>query len=106
MAFPTTPTPGQQVEEPAGSGQWWQFHPGPPPTWERIAGPAVAAGRYENTYSGATWIVGHNLGETYVSVQCVDAAGNVIIGDPAFTSTAVLTVTFSEPVTGTAVVRR
>lgn len=103
MAFPTNPSPGD-IHTENGKVYIYVTVP-PPPTWDLI-GTAGPEARYENTYSGAVWTVGHNLGQRYVAVQCLDAAGNVMIGDPNFTSNAVLTVTFSEPVTGTAVVRR
>lgn len=107
MAFPATPTLGQQVENPAGSGNWWVcVDIGPPPRWDRLPEAPAAGDRYENTYAGAIWTVGHSLNQRLVSVQTVDSAGNLIIGDPDYTSVNVVTLTFSESVSGTAVIRR
>lgn len=100
MAFPTTPAPGDRHTE---NGIIYEFRT-PPPRWDLI-GPETG-GRFEQTYTGSVWTIAHNLGQKYVSVQCVDSTGNLIIGDPDYDTINVTIMTFSQSVTGTAVVRR
>lgn len=101
MAFPSNPTPGQTHDE----GGFRYVFATPPPRWDLVGPVPSAGGRFEHTYSGAVWTIGHSLGQRYVSVQCVDNAGNFIIGDPDYSTTAVVIMTFSQSVSGTAVVR-
>lgn len=103
MAFPATPNPGDRHTE---GGLIYEFRT-PPPRWDLIGpAPAAAEGRFENNYSGDVWAVGHNLNQRLVSVQVVDDSGTVCIPSVDYTSVNVVTLTFSEPVTGTVVVRR
>lgn len=104
MAFPSSPSAGDRHTE---AGLIYEFRT-PPPRWDLIGpAPAAAEGRFENDYGPAdVWAVGHNLGQKIVSVQVVDTAGTVCIPSIDFTSINVVTLTFSEPVEGTVVVRR
>lgn len=103
MSFPTSPNPGDLWTE--NGIQFVYVTTPPPPRWDRTA--AVPTGdRYQNNYSGTTWLITHNLNQQYVSWQAVDGAGNTVMGDPTFTSANVLTLTFNQAVTGTAIIRK
>lgn len=52
------------------------------------------------------WVVPHNLGMQYVSVLTVSNTGNWIIGDVDWVSTIRCDITFSQAVSGTAVIRK
>lgn len=47
------------------------------------------------------WMLNHNLG-TFPSVTTVDPSGRVILGEVAYLSDNVITVAFSQPVSGNA----
>ena len=59
----------------------------------------------QNTAS-ATWTISHNLNQRYVDVQVIDSAGNSVWASIEYTSTNVVTIGFSAPIVGTAVIRR
>lgn len=61
---------------------------------------------YEQEDAATTWTIPHNLGQRYVLVQVIGDTGNTLIGDTAYTSNDVVTLTFSNAVAGTAIVRR
>jgi hypothetical protein len=52
------------------------------------------------------WIIPHNLGRQFVNIQVVDNSGNTLIPSPEYTSVNVVTLTFANPVQGTAIIRR
>lgn len=58
------------------------------------------------TTANTVWSLPHNLGQRFVSIQTIDDAGNLIIGDPNYVDANNATVTFSRAVAGTAVVRK
>ena len=51
----------------------------------------------------ATWTVIHNLGRD-VQVRCVDDGDNNIVGEPFNDSSNQITITFTTPVAGIAIV--
>jgi len=59
----------------------------------------------QNTAS-AVWTIPHNLGQQFVDVQIIDNAGITSTADIAYTGIDVITITFSVPMTGTAIIRR
>lgn len=56
--------------------------------------------------ASAVWTLPHNCNFLFVSIMTFDTAGNWIIGDPNFVDVDNATVTFSQPVSGTAIVRK
>lgn len=68
----------------------------------------AAAASYVHTESPAAdeWVIPHNLNFQYVSVQIVNDSGNTVIGDVDFVSTTRVDLSFSKPVSGTAIIRR
>lgn len=53
------------------------------------------------TIAATSWVITHNLGY-YPNVTVIDSTGTVCEGDLTYTSNNVLTLTFSEAITGTA----
>lgn len=74
---------------------------------ERKAAP-VTAGRFEHPQNVAdtTWDITHGLGQRYVAVQVVKTDGTTVIGDVDYTSANECILTFTQPIAGTAVIRR
>lgn len=62
--------------------------------------PTVAYG-HTQTVASTTWIISHNLG-WYPNITVQDSSGATIEGDITYTSNRVLTLTFSEAITGKA----
>lgn len=71
------------------------------------AGP-TGAGRFEHpqTVADTEWVISHGLNSPIVAVQVVDDSGSTVWGDVEFTDADTVTLTFSQAITGTAVVRR
>ena len=53
--------------------------------------------------ASTTWTVIHNLGR-HVQVRCIDADDNNIVGEPFNDSVNQITITFTTPVDGTAII--
>lgn len=56
---------------------------------------------YNQNTASAIWVVEHNLGKI-PSVEVVDSAGTVVIGDVQHNSTNKVTITFTAPFSGKA----
>jgi len=55
--------------------------------------------------AASTWTIPHNLNHRHVNVQIVDNAGNTIKCDVDYTSANIVTLSFSIPLAGTAIIR-
>jgi hypothetical protein len=58
--------------------------------------------KHVQTASSQTWVITHNL-NFYPNITVMDSAGNVVEGDIVYTSKKVVTLHFSAPVIGYAV---
>ena len=70
--------------------------------------PPVSAGSYEHRQDTASdaWTVEHDLGYRYVSVLVVDDSGRTVWPDIEYTTADEMKLLFSNPVLGTAIIRR
>lgn len=68
----------------------------------------AAAASYVHVESPASdeWVIPHNLGFRYVAVQIVSDTGNAVIADVDWVSTTRVDLIFSQPVAGTAIIRK
>ena len=67
-------------------------------------GPAASSDKYYHHVQGSastTWTITHNLGKN-PSVTVIDSGGTVVEGDIAYTSSNVVTVTFTSSFAGDA----
>jgi hypothetical protein len=53
-----------------------------------------------------SWVIAHNLGYKLVSVSCIDDDGDTLFGDIDRIDDDNLTISFYEPVSGLAIIRR
>lgn len=60
---------------------------------------------FEQETPSAHWEIAHSLGNQFPTVLCIDADGNNIFGDVTFVSEDVLTIDFSEALTGKAFIK-
>lgn len=56
---------------------------------------------YTQTVTASSWEIEHNLGR-FPSVEVVDSAGSVVVGDIVYFNENNITITFSAPFTGKA----
>lgn len=63
---------------------------------------------YVHTESAASdeWVIPHQLNFRYVSVQIVDDSGDTVIADIDYVNTTRVDLSFANPVSGTAIIRR
>ena len=61
---------------------------------------------HQQNTATAVWPIPHNLGVRLVSVQIIDGGGSDALADIDYTSENIVTLTFSIPITGTAIIRR
>lgn len=68
----------------------------------------AAAASYVHTESPAAdeWVIAHGLNFRYVNVQIVSDTGNTVLADIDWVSTTRVDLSFSKPVSGTAIIRR
>jgi hypothetical protein len=59
----------------------------------------------QNTAS-AVWTIPHNLGKQFVDVQIIDNTGTTSEAEITYTSANIVTLNFSIPMTGSAIIRR
>jgi hypothetical protein len=77
--------------------------------WDPLSDPPLAGQSFIHVQAdpAAIWVVPHNLGTRALDIRTFDAAGAEIHGSPdwAAATTAVVLISFTVPVSGTAYIR-